>query len=190
MLHNYGDYQQLTSTGYTLQDATLSGKQKGVRVVYQGTGVGFVQPAWTAYPVWSNNNTTQSQSSTQPMIKTVTWTDNTRKFVPGDRIYVNLNGTYIYHTFTTGTLVDQTAEFAAAVNAGQSNATVTVDPTTLAFIFTWNTNNVSFTVYVYTNTQNVYIPVAPFQALELATPEYSTVLRYKGPGTWNFSEIL
>lgn len=190
MLHNYGNYNQLTNTGYTLQDATLSGKQKGVRVVYQGTGVGFVQPAFTAYPVWSNNQTTQSQSSSQPMIKTVSWTDNTRSFVPGDRLYVNLNGTYIYHTLTTSTLADQAAELAAAWNAGQNNATVTVDPTTLNFVFTWNTNNVSFTVYVYSNIQNVYIPVAPFQALELATPESSAVLRYKGPGTWNLSEIL
>ena len=91
---------------------------------------------------------------------------------------------------TTSTLADQAAELAAAWNAGQNNATVTVDPTTLNFVFTWNTNNVSFTVYVYTNIQNVYIPVAPFQAFELATPESSSVLRYKGPGTWNLSEIL
>ena len=190
MLHNYGDYQQLTNTGYSQQDATLSGKQKGVRVVYQGTGVGFVQPAWTTYPVWTNNQTTQNQSSTQPMIKIVGWNDLTKSFVAGDRLYVNLNGTYIYHTLTTSILADQVAELAAVFNAGQNNATVTVDPTYLDLVFTWNTNNVSFTVYLYTNSQNLYIPVAPFQAFELATPENSTVLRYKGPGTWNFSEIV
>lgn len=178
----------------SVQELTLSGDQKGVRIVFAGGGVGKVRPVNVLAPSWTNNVQVQAAGASQPKIVKAQFGDTTNKaFTPGDGYYINTTWGNKYVYFTKEKLADQLIEARDAFNASNPNFVTSINGDG-DLVFTGVSNNVNFNVYFYMNQKKCDIPVAPFQAFEMETPmdsmmQYPKHLRVQGIGQWEICEI-
>ena len=178
----------------SVQELSLSGDQKGVRIVFAGGGVGKVRPINVLAPTWTQNVQVQAASASQPRIVKTQFGDTTNKaFTPGDGYYINSNwgNTFVY--FTKEKFEDQLVEARDAFNAANTNFVTSIDPNG-DLVYTGVNNNVTFNIWFYMNVKKCDIPVAPFQAFEMETPmdammQYPKHLRVQGIGQWEICEI-
>ena len=188
-----GGFTQNMSSS-SVQEISLTGDQKGVRIVFAGGGVGKVQPVNVIAPVWSQNIVVQGATASQPKIVKIQFTTRTnRAFYPGDTYYANTSWGNYFFTFTKEKLAEQLEEIKDSFNSQQSNFVVSINNDG-DLIFTGNTNNFNFNIYFYMNVKKCSIPVAPFQAFEMETPmdsmmQYPKHIRVQGMGVWEICEI-
>lgn len=182
-------------SGTSLYEMNLSGDQKGVRIVYAGSGVGKVRPINILAPTWTQNVQVQAAGASQPRIVKTQFADTTNKaFTPGDQYYINTNWGNKFVTFTKEKFSDQLIEARDAFNASSTNFVTSINEDG-DLVFTGVNNNVTFNIYFYMNNKKCDIPVAPFQAFEMETPmdsmmQYPKHLRVQGIGQWEICEII